>query len=184
MTERKPSGLNFESWIDKQIREAQERGEFDDLPLSGKPLPSRRPGDELWWVREKLAREGETTDALLPTPLKLRKEIHRLPETLRDVRSELAVRDVVDELNERIKQWLRAPSGPQIAVGVVDAEAVVEQWRADRAEREQEAAAQREAAAEQAARRAAAERAAADHARAERRAASWWRRLGARLLGR
>jgi DnaJ family protein C protein 28 len=32
------SGRDWESWIDQQIREAQERGEFDDLPGKGKPL--------------------------------------------------------------------------------------------------------------------------------------------------
>jgi hypothetical protein len=30
----------FESLLDRQIRAAQERGEFDDLPGAGKPLPS------------------------------------------------------------------------------------------------------------------------------------------------
>jgi DnaJ family protein C protein 28 len=29
---------HLESWIDEQIRQAQERGEFDDLPGKGKPL--------------------------------------------------------------------------------------------------------------------------------------------------
>lgn len=191
MAERKPPGMGFETWIDKQVREAQERGDFDDLPLTGKPLPPRRPGDEYAWIREKLAREGESTDALLPTPLRLRKEIHRLPETLRDVRTEQAVRDVVHELNERIAQWLRAPSGPNIPVGRVDADAVVAEWRTARAEREaaeEQARAERAAAAEQAA---AAERAAADEARARRGNpispftwVTWWRRQLARRADR
>ncbi len=34
--QRKPR--DWESWIDQQIREAQERGTFDDLPGRGKPL--------------------------------------------------------------------------------------------------------------------------------------------------
>lgn len=34
--------FNFESAVDKQIREAMERGEFDDLPNQGKPLPLAR----------------------------------------------------------------------------------------------------------------------------------------------
>jgi DnaJ family protein C protein 28 len=34
----KPKDLNWESWIDQQIREAQERGEFDHLPGKGRPL--------------------------------------------------------------------------------------------------------------------------------------------------
>lgn len=29
---------NWENWVDQQIREAQERGEFDNLPGTGKPL--------------------------------------------------------------------------------------------------------------------------------------------------
>jgi len=29
---------DWESWVDQQIREAQERGEFDNLPGTGKPL--------------------------------------------------------------------------------------------------------------------------------------------------
>lgn len=37
MKERK-SSKDWESWIDQQIREAQERGEFDDLPGKGSPL--------------------------------------------------------------------------------------------------------------------------------------------------
>jgi hypothetical protein len=38
MTERKPAGLPWESWIDKQIREAEERGEFTDLRARGRRL--------------------------------------------------------------------------------------------------------------------------------------------------
>ena len=30
--------VQYESWIDRQIREAIERGAFDDLPSAGKPL--------------------------------------------------------------------------------------------------------------------------------------------------
>ena len=41
MTKRKPSGTSFETWIDRQIREAEERGAFDDLAGAGKPLPRR-----------------------------------------------------------------------------------------------------------------------------------------------
>ena len=32
-------GPTWESLIDRQIREATERGEFDDLPHQGEPLP-------------------------------------------------------------------------------------------------------------------------------------------------
>jgi hypothetical protein len=59
MTERKPAGVPWESWIDRQIRRAEERGEFDDLPGAGRPIPDLdKPFDELWWVKDKLRREG------------------------------------------------------------------------------------------------------------------------------
>jgi len=38
MTEQKPPGMSWESWIDQQIREAREAGLFDNLPGAGKPL--------------------------------------------------------------------------------------------------------------------------------------------------
>ena len=70
MTARKPGNRSFTDWIDDQIRDAQERGEFDDLPGKGKPLQGLDgPQDELWWVKQWLAREGVS---YLPTPLALR----------------------------------------------------------------------------------------------------------------
>lgn len=34
----KPKGVDWESWIDEQVRQAQERGEFDNLPGRGQRL--------------------------------------------------------------------------------------------------------------------------------------------------
>lgn len=133
MTERKPPEISFETWVDRQIRTAQQRGDFDDLPGAGKPLPGlHRPHDELWWIKDYVQREGLSSEALLPTPLQLRKEIGRLPETVRGLRSERAVRDTVEELNTRILDWLRTPSGPQVPVGPVNVEETLQQWRAHR----------------------------------------------------
>jgi hypothetical protein len=132
MTERKPPGIDFETWVDKQIRDAADRGEFDNLPGAGKPLPEQgAPDDELWWVKSYLRREGVSTEALLPTPLQLRKQIEQLPDRVRDLRSEQAVRDVVAKLNRQITDWMRAPSGPW-TVGPVNADSIVQRWRADR----------------------------------------------------
>ena len=134
MTERKPTGVDFETWIDRQIRTARERGDLDDLPGEGKPLPDMdKPRDELWWARDYVQREGLSTEALLPTPLQLRREIERLPDAVRGLSTEQAVRDAAEELNLRIVHWLRAPSGPRVPIAPVDVENVVEQWRADRA---------------------------------------------------
>ncbi len=123
----------YESLVDRQIRLAQERGEFDNLPGAGKPLPGRgEPDDELWWVKGYLRREGLSTEALLPTSLRLARQIERLPETVRGLGSDKLVREAVSELNRRIVEYLRAPSGPHVRVGPVDADDAVRQWRAAR----------------------------------------------------
>jgi hypothetical protein len=123
----------YESVIDQQIRKAEERGDFADLPGKGKPLPGLDgPDDENWWIKSWIRREGVPSEALLPTPLQLRKEAERLPETVRDLPTEEAVRAAVSELNRRIAEWLRAPVGPAVPVRPVDAEAVVREWRSAR----------------------------------------------------
>ena len=130
MTERKPSGMNFTSWIDEQILNAAERGLFDNLPSAGKPLPD--PGDEDFgqaWLRDYVRREGVPAEEMLPTPLRLRKDIERLGERVPHLRSEQQVRKTVAELNERIMDWRRLPLGPPIFVRLVDEELMVSRWR-------------------------------------------------------
>ena len=135
MTERKPPGVTFESWVDRQIRTAQERGDFEGLAGAGEPLPGAgEPVDENWWIKEYIHREGISGDALLPPTLRLRKEIERLPDTLAELTTERAVRDTASELNRRIVEHLRAPVGPQVAIAPVDVEGLVERWRAERAQ--------------------------------------------------
>jgi Domain of unknown function (DUF1992) len=124
----------YESVVDREIRLAQERGEFDDLPGAGKPLPGRgEPDDELWWVKSYIRREGLSTEALLPTSLQLARQIERLPDTVRGAGSEQLVREAVSELNRHIADYLRAPSGPHVPVAPVDPETIVQHWRAGRA---------------------------------------------------
>jgi hypothetical protein len=130
MTERKPAGMSFTSWIDQQISEAEERGAFDSLPGAGKPLPNRGEDDDgQAWVREWLRREGVSADVMLPEPLKLRKEAARLAETVHDLGSEQEVRDVVADLNRRIMDWRKIPLGPPIFVPLVDEEQMLSRWR-------------------------------------------------------
>lgn len=53
----------FESVVERRIREAKERGEFDDLPGQGKPLlDAGQPYDELWWVKAWLKRNQSPED--------------------------------------------------------------------------------------------------------------------------
>jgi hypothetical protein len=120
-----------ESLVDQQIRRAAERGDFDNLPGMGKPLPGwGRPDDDLWWIRGYVRREGLSTDALLPPSLRLAKEIERLPETVRHLTTEAEVRAAARDLNQRIAAHLRAPTGPSVPVRPVDPDRVVAQWRA------------------------------------------------------
>ncbi|MBN9103288.1 MULTISPECIES: DUF1992 domain-containing protein [unclassified Pseudonocardia] len=126
--------MGYESAVDRAIREAAERGAFDNLPGAGKPLPGLDgPDDEMWWVRRYVEREGLSREALLPESIQLRKEIDRLPATLSDLRTEQAVRDVLRALNLRIVEYLRNPVGPRVKVGRIDADDAVARWRAGRA---------------------------------------------------
>jgi hypothetical protein len=120
---------SFESHIDRQIREAQERGEFDNLPGAGKPLPDRGElYDEDWWLKQWIQRENLT--GLAPTSLKIRKEAEELMETLAKRSSEAEVRRIVTELNERIRQAQRGlVDGPPVVVKTFDVEQTVEAWR-------------------------------------------------------
>ncbi len=131
MTERKPAGMSFTSWIDQQITDAAERGLFDDLPGTGKPLPKRDETDAAQaWLREYMRKEGLPTQDVLPTPLKLRKEREMLAELAPGMDSEQAVTDAVAELNDRIMQWRRLPLESPIFVPLVDEEQMIGRWRA------------------------------------------------------
>jgi DnaJ homologue, subfamily C, member 28, conserved domain len=130
MTERKPAGMSFTSWIDQQISEAADRGAFDDLPLTGKPLPRRAENDDLAWIKEKLAREGVSADELLPPPLKLRKERQRLIDAAAQFPAERDLLEAVSDLNRRIAEWRRIPVGPPIHVPLADEDELLARWRA------------------------------------------------------
>ncbi|MGJ6979992.1 DUF1992 domain-containing protein [Aestuariimicrobium soli] len=124
----------FENWIDKQIREATERGEFSNLPGEGKPVELGRPGDDEWWLRRKL--EKEDLRGAMPTSLSLRREKQDIHETLADVRSRGAARELVDDLNARIRDAnVRQVERVPIFTGELDVEAVLDEWERRRGSR-------------------------------------------------
>ncbi|GAV42890.1 DnaJ family domain-containing protein [Streptomyces acidiscabies] len=132
MTERKPPGVPFESWVDKQIQDAQARGEFDGLTGAGKPLPAGVDSsyDELWWIKRKMAREGWS---VLPPALALRKEAEDALAAALDAPSEYVARKILTEVNAKIRDMMfRPPPGPPLGKKPYDVEAVVEEWRARR----------------------------------------------------
>lgn len=131
MTERKPPGVDFESWVDRQIREATERGEFDGLPGAGKPIPGiDRPHDDLWWVRQKMAREQLSS---VPPTLALRKEAEDALDDVEHATSEAQVRRILERLNEKIRAAVRRPpAGPPLGLMPYDVDEAVSAWRARR----------------------------------------------------
>jgi hypothetical protein len=128
MTERKPSGVGFGTWVERQIREATERGEFDNLPGAGKPIEDLdKPHDELWWVRQKLRRENLS---YLPPTIALRKEAEEALAEASRAGSEAQVRRIVADINGKIVEGNRkAASGPPLNLMPFDVERVVRAWR-------------------------------------------------------
>lgn len=128
MPPRKPFGETWESFVDRQIREAQERGEFDDLAGHGEPLPDlHRPYDELWWIRRKMKEEGLD---YVPPGLQARKEREDALERVHRARTAREVRQIVAEVNVLIRKANReALSGPATTTSPLDEEDVVAAWR-------------------------------------------------------
>jgi hypothetical protein len=155
MTERKPRQQSFTSWIDQQIADAEDRGVFDNLPGAGQPLNIKPTGDGDFgqaWMHDYARREGVSPAEFLPTPLKLRREIEQLAETVGEMRSEAEVRETFGDLNRRIVEWRRIPVGPPIHVRLVNTDEMVARWRAARAAERAEPAAEAQAAPQQTAR--------------------------------
>jgi hypothetical protein len=125
----------YESLAERRIREAQERGEFDNLPGAGKPLDLGDPYDEDWWVKSVMRRENLDGSAVLPPALQLRKEAAGFPDSLSGLVSEAAVREVLEDYNRRVKaDRLRPAVGnlPPLLAKTVDVDEMVQAWRAAR----------------------------------------------------
>lgn len=128
MANSRPTRSNWESWVDTVIREGQERGEFDDLPGAGRPIEGLdKPHDDLWWVRKKLRDEDVS---YLPPTLALRKDKEDTLATIRTLRSESRARQMLEELNERIRAVnRRLAAGPPSTVMPLDVEQELAEWR-------------------------------------------------------
>ncbi|WP_370323947.1 DUF1992 domain-containing protein [Euzebya sp.] len=131
MAERRYAGARWESWIDRTLREAQARGEFDDLPGAGKPIADLgRQRDDDWWARRKLEDEGLT---YVPPAVQLRKDVEQARLAIDVARTEEDVRRIIAEINERIiaANRLGLPGPPSTSVPL-DLERHLDRWRARR----------------------------------------------------
>lgn len=109
--------------VERQIREAMERGEFDDLPGAGRPLDL---GDDEpdWWARRRLAElrrleeQAELVTAITASvdDLWAEPDLHRL-------------RRRVSELNSRIEETNRRLD-PGLALSAIDHADAERRWRA------------------------------------------------------
>jgi DnaJ homologue, subfamily C, member 28, conserved domain len=135
MSARKPPGLGWESWIDRQVREAHERGEFDDLPGAGRPIPDLdKPFDELRWVKDKLRREGLT---YMSPSVALRKDVHDAYEAAMDARSEVDARRILEAVNEKIRAANRTGiAGPPVMLVRYDVDRVIRERRSRGSDRD------------------------------------------------
>ncbi len=128
----------YEPWIERQIRQAAERGEFSGLRGSGRPLDLGAPDDPDWWVRRKLAREGLDLSALVPPVIALRREAAGYPESLTDVATAEEVREILRDYNRRMIADRRTPASGRAMPAVaprIDVEAMVARWQAMHDER-------------------------------------------------
>ncbi|ANW17097.1 DUF1992 domain-containing protein [Streptomyces clavuligerus] len=133
MTDRKPPGVSFQSWVDQQIHAAEARGEFAALPGAGRPFDEaiEAPYDEQWWIKRKMAREGLSS---LPPTLALRKEAEDALEAAWAAPSAEAARRIVAAVNPRIREMmLKPPPGPPLGLKPYDLDAIAREWHARRA---------------------------------------------------
>ena len=128
MTQKKPPNLSWESFVERQIREAQDAGEFDNLPGFGQPIAGLdEPDDDLWWVRNLLKRERLS---LLPPSLEILRTVERRLENIIRLRSEEQVRRAVGRLNDEIRKANFAITwGPASTIGPLDVDDIVARWR-------------------------------------------------------
>jgi len=131
MTERKPPGTSWETWIDAQIRVAMEKGAFDNLPGAGKPIPNLgQEYDPLWWVKQLAQREQIS---MLPPALELLRKVETELATIEKLHDEATVRRRVAALNVEIaKVNATVVEGPPTRLGTLDVDQVVARWRRTR----------------------------------------------------
>jgi len=124
-------------FVELQIQQAMRRGDFDNLPGAGKPLPNLHQTDPDWWIRQKI--ENERITGLGPPALTLRSENAGLDSRLDAAASESAVREILTDFNARVVTARRQlQGGPPVVTPTRDVDAEVTAWRERRLARYRE----------------------------------------------
>jgi hypothetical protein len=115
--------------VEVSIEQAIRRGDFDDLPGAGKPIPGLgTTTDPDWWIRRKIERERLT--GLGPPALTLRTEYAKLTSRLDELRTESEVREYLEDFNHRVIEARRQLlGGPPVVTPTVDVQEWVVRWR-------------------------------------------------------
>ena len=123
-----------QTWVDLQVKQAMERGDFDNLPGAGKPIEGLgTEHDPDWWLKKLVEREKIT---VLPPALQLRKDDAELDDRLDRYNVESEVRRAVEEFNARVIRARYTPvDGPPLITMPRDVDATIEAWRERRAAR-------------------------------------------------
>ncbi|MFD2794061.1 DUF1992 domain-containing protein [Promicromonospora vindobonensis] len=121
-------------FVDTVVDQAMRRGEFDNLPLQGKPIPGLSgTHDPDWWLKGLIERENIT--GVLPSA-QLRKDDAELDGRLDLEAMEERVREIVTDFNARIIDARRQlQGGPPVVTPTRDVDEEVRSWRSRRAAR-------------------------------------------------
>lgn len=121
-------------YVDVVVDQAMRRGDFDNLPLHGKPIPGLTgTHDPDWWVKGLIERENIT--GVLPSA-QLRRDDAELDDRLDREATEARVREVVADFNARVvdaRRQLRG--GPPVVTRTRDVDEEVRRWEERRAAR-------------------------------------------------
>jgi len=160
---------NQAQWVELQVQQAMRRGDFENLPGTGKPIPGiDAPHDPDWWLKGLIERERIT--GVLPPALALRTEDARMNETLDRETTAEGVRRVIEDFNARIVEARRQlQGGPPVITPLREVDREIAAWQ----ERRDARVAHQKAVLEQIRR---------DEAEAD--PTPWWRRLVAWLSPR
>ena len=94
--------FGYQKIVEKKIKEAEERGEFNNLPGKGQPLrlddESRVPEDL------RLAHKILKNANCLPPEIELRKEIRQMEDMLEDIPDEKDKYRLIKKINFKITQ--------------------------------------------------------------------------------
>lgn len=118
MTTRREEKKDWASWIDEQIREAQERGQFDNLPGRGKPLdltPNPHAGDRE--MAFKILRDAGYAPEWIELDKAIRGKLERARTALARAwtRHQESTRKPWEPATSKLRSWRPPAPGSQMA---------------------------------------------------------------------